>query len=124
MDSTVTGVGEGRVGMTQTSTTTSGPVIVAGWMDWLPEHREQGLAEIAQIFEPSRAEAGCLAYVATPDPVVPARVWIYEQWASDADLTEHFTLPHLKAFRDGIKDLTRTGQSMQKYVIASAGPVR
>jgi quinol monooxygenase YgiN len=99
-------------------------VIVAGWMDWQAGHRDKVLAQFALLAEPSKDELGCIDYVVCADPVLDNRVRIYEQWVDGVALDSHLTLPHVAVFRDAIKDLVRTGQSVQRYVISSIGPVR
>jgi quinol monooxygenase YgiN len=105
-------------------TTEPGQVIVAGWMDWQAGDREAALEQFRLLSAPSRAEPGCVDYVVCADPTLPDRVRIYEHWVDGASLDAHLALAHVAAFRDGIKDLVRTGRSVQRYVIASTGPVR
>jgi quinol monooxygenase YgiN len=101
-----------------------GQVIVAGWMDWQPGDRASALEQFALLSGPSRDEPGCVDYVICADPLLPDRIRIYEHWVDGASLDAHLALPHVAAFRDAIKDLVRTGRSVQRYVIASTGPVR
>jgi hypothetical protein len=37
----------------------------------------------------SRAEAGCLEYTFSADPIEPHRVLLFERWESQADLDAH-----------------------------------
>lgn len=98
-------------------------VIVSGWIDFVPEHREQALGHFAQVVEVSRQEPGCLDYVFSPDPDLPGRVRVFEHWDSDAALTEHLTLPHVLALREAIAPLTRTGRSMTHSTVAASRPM-
>lgn len=54
---------------------------------------------LEQLVAPTRAEAGCLAYVLHRDNDDPA-VWILvERWASRADLEAHFRQPYMQQLR-------------------------
>jgi quinol monooxygenase YgiN len=66
-------------------------VIVAGTFDVDPERREEFLAERLGAMQESRAEAGCLDYVFSADPLEPNRVLLYERWASQEALNAHLT---------------------------------
>ena len=65
-----------------------------------PETRQK-LQEIltAQV-APTRAEAGCLNYDFHVDASDPCVFIFYENWRSQADLSEHLTKPHLKPLLD------------------------
>ncbi len=65
-----------------------------------PETRQE-LQEIltAQV-APTRAEAGCLNYDFHVDASDPCVFVFYENWRTQADLSEHLTKPHLKPLFD------------------------
>ena len=65
-----------------------------------PETRQE-LQEIltAQV-APTRAEAGCLNYDFHVDASNSCVFVFYENWRSQADLSEHLTRPHLKPLFD------------------------
>lgn len=98
-------------------------VIVSGWIDFAPEHREQALGHFSAVVAESRQEPGCLDYVFCPDPDDPGRVRVFEHWDSDASLTEHLTLPHVLRLRAAIAPLTRTGRSMTHSTVAVSRPM-
>jgi len=64
-------------------------VIVGGTFEVDPDQREQFIAGRAVLMRSSRAEQGCLEYTFCADPIDPARVVLYERWASQADLDAH-----------------------------------
>jgi quinol monooxygenase YgiN len=41
--------------------------------------------------ERTRAEAGCLEYVMSPDPLDPTRVILFERWEDQASFDAHMT---------------------------------
>jgi quinol monooxygenase YgiN len=98
-------------------------VIVAGWIDWDPAHRDEALRHFTAVAEASRSEAGCIDYTATPDVENPARVRVFEHWTDEKELRAHLTLGHVEAFREAVSGLTRTGRSISLHVLASSGPM-
>jgi quinol monooxygenase YgiN len=68
-------------------------VIVVGTFEVDPTEREQFLANRHDRMRQSRAEAGCLAYAFSADPIDPSRVLLFERWASQEDLDAHLAAP-------------------------------
>jgi quinol monooxygenase YgiN len=64
-------------------------LILAGTMTVDPARRDEYLAAQVPVMEATRAEAGCLDYVMTADPIVPERVCLFERWESRAHLDQH-----------------------------------
>jgi len=91
--------------------------IIAGWMDYGP-HRDQVLHHFGVCAAASRDEPGCLDYTVSADPEHPGRVVVFERWAGQDDLVEHFKQPHIAAFREAIRPYPRSGRSMHRYFVA------
>jgi quinol monooxygenase YgiN len=66
-------------------------IIVGGTFDVDPDRRDEFLAERHGVMQTSRAEAGCLDYVFSADPLEPSRVLLFERWESQASLDAHLT---------------------------------
>jgi quinol monooxygenase YgiN len=64
-------------------------VIVGGSFEVEPDQREAFLAGRRDAITTARAEAGCLEYAVTADPIEPGRVVLYERWADQASLDAH-----------------------------------
>ena len=64
-------------------------IIIAGTFEVDPDQREEFLRERGDAMRRSRAEAGCLEYVFSADPIEPGRVVLLELWASQPDLDAH-----------------------------------
>jgi catechol 2,3-dioxygenase-like lactoylglutathione lyase family enzyme/quinol monooxygenase YgiN len=64
----------------------AGCVIVAGALYVDPGDRDEYLAGCVAVVELARAAPGHLDFALSPDPVDPARINVYERWASRADL--------------------------------------
>ena len=68
-------------------------VIVIGTFAVDPARRDEFLAERHQRMRTSRAEAGCLEYTFSADPLDPGRVLLFERWAGQAELDAHLAGP-------------------------------
>jgi quinol monooxygenase YgiN len=64
-------------------------VIVGGIFEVEPDQREAFLAGRVDTMRRSRAEAGCLEYTFSADPIEPGRVLLFERWASQDALDAH-----------------------------------
>ncbi len=91
--------------------------IIAGWLDYGP-NRDKVLEHFTVVAAASRDEPGCLDYTVCADPENPGRVVVFEQWAAEEDLIEHFKTPHIAAFREAIKPYPRSGRNLHRYFVA------
>jgi quinol monooxygenase YgiN len=64
-------------------------IIVAGAFAVAPDQRDEFVAGRHEAMRASRAEAGCLDYVFSADPIDPGRVVLYERWESQDALDAH-----------------------------------
>lgn len=91
--------------------------IIAGWMDYGP-HRDQVLQHFSAVAAASRDEPGCLDYTVCADPEHPGRVVVFERWAGEDNLVEHFKTAHIAAFLEAIKPYPRSGRSVHRYFVS------
>ncbi|MFC8142890.1 putative quinol monooxygenase [Streptomyces paradoxus] len=100
-------------------------IIVAGWMDYEPGVRDSVLEHLVVLGDRTREEEpGCLDYAMTADPGDARRIRVYERWASQRALEEHFATPHIKEFRAAVAGLTRVGVSLRAHTVASSRAMR
>lgn len=78
-----------------------------------------GAAHIAD----SRAEAGCVAYDWSVDPLEPGTIHVFEEWESEAALGSHFRDPSYLAMRAHLESYELTGFDVKLYSIAGVEPV-
>jgi quinol monooxygenase YgiN len=95
----------------------TGEFIIAGWMEYGP-HRDEVLRHFNVCAAASRDEPGCRDYTACADPAHPGRVVVFERWAGQDDLVEHFKTPHIAAFRAGVAPYPRSGRDLNRYFVA------
>lgn len=99
-------------------------IIVAGHLkfaggDICAEIVRGGAAHIAA----SRAEAGCVAYDWSVDPLEPGTLRVFEEWDSEAALGRHFQDPSYLAMRMHLESHDLTGFDVKLYSIAGVEPV-
>jgi quinol monooxygenase YgiN len=96
-------------------------IIVAGHFVVDPDQREQFLHGRADVMRASRAEAGCITYAFSPDPLDPGRVLLFERWESKAALADHLAALRQRPRQpDGVE--VRESE-IQQYEISASGPV-
>jgi quinol monooxygenase YgiN len=64
-------------------------IIVGGSFEVDPGQRDEFIAGRHDAMRTSRAEAGCLDYTISADPIDAARVVLYERWESQDALDAH-----------------------------------
>ncbi len=96
----------------------SPPIIVAGEFMGKPEHRQEIIDLAASMFEPSRAEPGCIRYEFYEDPNSPSKFLFFEEWRSQADLDKHFETPHFKRFSERFFDLISGDLTVKAFDIS------
>jgi quinol monooxygenase YgiN len=99
-------------------------IIIAGWIEVEAGERD-ALVTASMPFQRSTREdePGCLSYLFSADPLFPARVHIYEAWASADALEQHFEHPNFTAMRKLIGSFHRLGASMSKYRVDATSAV-
>jgi quinol monooxygenase YgiN len=98
-------------------------LIIAGTFEVDPSQRDAFIAENVEGMKTSRAEAGCLDYVMSADPVDPGRVCLFERWESK----EHLA-PHLERVRTPPPDgaparIQATSADVSQYEVGAVGPI-
>jgi len=99
-------------------------LVIAGRITLDPKNREKAIAAAIEMMAETRKEPGCKTYLFTAELEDPGAFRIFEEWESDDALHAHFQAPHMKRFQAAIGGLGITGMSVQKYEIASVGPLR
>ncbi len=97
-------------------------VIVGGTFEMDPNERERFLSGHHQMMRASRAEAGCLEYTFSADPIDPGRVVLFERWNSQEALDAH-----LSALRAGPRspdrDVPTIASSIVIYDVSGERPL-
>ncbi len=98
-------------------------ILIAGTVDVDPAKRDAALAAGEPHMAATRAQAGCIDYVWSADPLVEGRIYVYERWKDQESLEAHFAGPHYLAMRDTIGQHGLRGVDVSKYRIDLSEPV-
>lgn len=98
-------------------------IIVSGTLCVAAEDVAKAMDLGATMAEASLAEEGCSAYGFWQSPQDPTLVRVFEEWASEEALTEHFGTPHMAAFMTGLGELSLSDMDLSKYQVAEKGPL-
>ena len=98
-------------------------VIVAGYLTFEAGTEAAVLLAARPLIDAALAEDGCIHYAWSVDPLVPGRVWVYEEWTSSAALAAHFEADSYVLMRDHLGASGLTGAVVNKYHVDCIEPV-
>ena len=93
-------------------------IVLAAKCSGRPEHRSDILRLAQAVAQPSRAEAGCLAYDFYEQPSGNEFLF-FEEWADQAALDFHFQTPHFQAFIGEFSGLLSGPPSIRVYEVGT-----
>ena len=98
-------------------------ILINGTVDFSPEDAEKALADATELMAETRSQKGCRHYVWSLDPAVPGRVYVYENWETEADLAAHLAGPYYSNMLGLLSQYEMKGTDILKYETAKAGPI-
>jgi quinol monooxygenase YgiN len=99
-------------------------IVIAGRISIDPANRDKAVAAAIEMMEATCKEKGCLTYAFSADLVDPGTFRIFEEWESTDALNAHFASPHMARFQSVVPTLGVRDMAIQRYEVASVGPVR
>jgi quinol monooxygenase YgiN len=96
-------------------------LIIAGTFEVDPARRDEFIVQKEGGMRESRAEAGCLDYVLSADPLEPGRVYLFERWESKEHLAPHLARLSTPSSAPDPKAVPVLAVDLQQYEIASVG---
>jgi quinol monooxygenase YgiN len=99
-------------------------LVIAGHIRIDPARREDAIRAAVEMQEATRQEGGCLSYTFSADLAEPGLFRIFEEWESPEALAAHFKAPHMVRFQGAVAGLGVREMKVQRYEIASVGPLR
>jgi quinol monooxygenase YgiN len=99
-------------------------LVIAGHIRIDPARRDDAIRAAVEVQEATRAETGCLSYTFSADLADPGVFRIFEEWESPDALKSHFHAPHMARFQAAVAGLGVKEMKVQRYEIASVGPLR
>jgi quinol monooxygenase YgiN len=98
-------------------------LVIAGTISIDPEKRESAIAAAIEMMEETLKEKGCISYTFSADLSEPGDFRIFEEWESQEALDAHFKAPHMARFQAQMGGFGVKGMQVQRYEIASVGPL-
>ena len=99
-------------------------IVIAGTIQLDPAKVEEASAAAIEMMKETHKEEGCIAYCFSQDLVEPGLIHIFEKWEDQAALDFHFNAPHMAAFQGKMGGFGIKSMDVEKYEIASVGPIR
>ena len=99
-------------------------LVIAGTIRIDPTRRDDAAAAAREMMRATHAEPGNLAYVFSADLDDPGLIHLFEKWQSQEALDHHFQTPHMAAFQKKVGSFGVKEMNVEKFGIASVGPVR
>lgn len=98
-------------------------LIIAGTLEFDPAERDAFIASNEAGMLESRAEAGCLDYVLSADPIDPGRVYLFERWESKEHLAPHLARVSAPQPPSDAPVIVPISVDVQQHEISGTGPV-
>ena len=99
-------------------------LVIAGWIRIDEAARERAQALALGMMEATRREEGCISYTFSWDLTDASLFHLFEEWQSQKALDAHLKAPHMADFQKQLGDLGVREVRVQRYEIASVGPLR
>jgi quinol monooxygenase YgiN len=99
-------------------------LVIAGHIRIDPARQADAVRAAVEVQEATRREAGCISYNFSSDLAEPGVFRIFEEWESAEALGAHFRTPHMAKFQGAVAGLGVKEMKVQRYEIASVGPLR
>ena len=98
-------------------------VIIAGTLNVAPEKRDPAIRDAKPLIDEALAEPGSVAYDWSFDAFDPGRIHIYEQWESEAMLSDHLVAPSYLKMLAHLGAVGILSTVTRKFKIAAEAPV-
>ena len=99
-------------------------LVIAGHIRIDPAKRGAAIAAAREMMRDTRREPGCVSYTISADVDDDGVFHVFEEWESAQALGAHFEAPHMARFQQAAAGLGVAGMHIQRYEVASVGPVR
>jgi quinol monooxygenase YgiN len=99
-------------------------LVIAGTISIDPAKRDKAAEAATWMMTETHKEPGNLAYSFSGDFADPGLIYIFEKWESQEALDAHFAAPHMAKFQEMMGGFGVRNVSVEKFEIASVGPVR
>ena len=98
-------------------------LVIAGTVSIDPANHEEAIAAATEMMAETHKEPGCISYTFSAALDDPGGFHIFEEWESQEALDLHFKAPHMAAFQGKFGKLGVREMKVQRYEVASVGPL-
>ena len=98
-------------------------LIIAGVVKTDPARRDEVVAAAIAVMNEVRKLPGCLSYVISADLEDPSVLHLFQEWQSEETYRTYAAQPLVESARFGVGDPRMREASIQRYEIASVGPI-
>ena len=98
-------------------------ILINGYVQLDPGNETLALEQARDLMAETRTQNGCRAYVWSADPAVPGRVYVYENWETEADLAAHLAGHYYADMLALMSQYEMKDMDILKYRIDHAEPV-
>ena len=88
-----------------------------------PEHHKETIEAMKVVRAATIQEKGCVEYSFYSDFDDTNKVFLFEEWESQASLEAHFETSHLAEFRAQMERFLVSPPSIRRYQVSDAGPL-
>ena len=98
-------------------------LVIAGIVRIDPDRLGEAVPAAVEMMEETRKEPGCISYTFSNSLSEPGLIHIFEEWESQAALDAHFKAPHMAVFQGKMGSFGVKEMKVQRYEVASVGPL-
>ena len=98
-------------------------IIISGTVDIDPEKMSAAMTAGKPLIDGALTQDGCLDYDWCPDPTTEGRIRVFERWASQEALSNHFDNHWYTDMRDAIGSFGLRSADVLKYKVELEEPI-
>ena len=98
-------------------------IVIAGWLKFKPEYRDEAIAALVAMHDASSAEDGCISYRFYLDIEDPSKAFLFEEWESQEALDAHGKTSHMAEYRAKAAHLFTGERMLQRYDVTGVRPL-
>ncbi len=98
-------------------------ILINGYVQLEAGKETIALEGASDLMAETRSQKGCRHYVWSADPAVPGRIYVYENWETEADLAAHLAGRHYSDMLAHMGQYEMLDMDILKYRIDLAEPV-
>ncbi|MBU6372879.1 MAG: antibiotic biosynthesis monooxygenase [Alphaproteobacteria bacterium] len=98
-------------------------ILVSGVVEIDPARRDEALRSAQPFIDGALSQKGCRHYAWTADLSKPGRVYVFEEWDSEADFAAHLAGPQYRGMLGHLQQFTILSAVTRKHRVTLTEPV-